>query len=125
MKRKKILLVEDDEEIREALSEALEFAGYDVITAFNGKNALDTLIELSKEKRPNLILLDFMMPVMDGPSFMKTIEIDYKAIFGQIPIILISALSNPVLTGCKAPAAFFKKPMILDELFSKIQTLVK
>ncbi|HXH74135.1 MAG TPA: response regulator [Bacteriovoracaceae bacterium] len=125
MKRKKILLVEDDDEIREALYEALEYAGYDVITAYNGKNALDILIELSKEKRPNLIVLDWMMPVMDGPLFIKTIESDYNAVFGQIPIILISALSSPVLTVGKAPAAFFKKPIILDELFSKIKTLVK
>src|SRR4051812_25195654 len=68
-KTKQVLVVEDDASIRELLTELLETESYHVITAQNGADAL-ALFE-RKIVHPCLILLDLMMPVMDGPTFLK------------------------------------------------------
>ena len=69
---KKILIVEDEPDIREAISEAVAEAGFSVITAENGA----TGIELALAEHPDLILLDIVMPVMDGHSFLKQLRFD-------------------------------------------------
>ena len=69
MSRKFILIVEDDANIRESLQEAFGCEGYSVLLAKHGQAALDILMTSSTSK-PGLILLDYMMPVMDGPAFL-------------------------------------------------------
>jgi len=125
MSNKRLLVVDDDKGIRDSLKEALEFEGYDVTTAYDGKNALDILTKLSKDRLPHLILLDLMMPVMDGPLFMINIETTYKNILDMIPIFVLSARGNLALPGHKAPAGVFRKPINLDTLLDEIQKLVK
>jgi len=84
--RGEVMVVEDDFAIRETLRELLEEEGYRVTQASNGAEALARLRE---SKTPKLILLDLMMPVMDGWEFRHAIEGDPR--LADIPVIVISA----------------------------------
>jgi CheY-like chemotaxis protein len=80
-----ILVVEDDDAIRELVSEVLRDDGYDVREAANGVEALAQV----REERPDLIVLDLMMPVMDGWSFVK--ECHRESVCTDVPIVVTSA----------------------------------
>src|ERR1700687_4180315 len=80
-----ILVVEDDDAIRGLVSEVLRDDGYDVREATNGVEALDRL----RDARPDLIVLDLMMPVMDGWAFVE--ELRRKPGCGAVPIVVTSA----------------------------------
>lgn len=67
--RKKILIIDDDEMLQSHLREYLELEEYQVSQARNGQEAIDYLLSLKKEDLPDLVLLDYMMPVMDGIRF--------------------------------------------------------
>lgn len=84
-KKKRILLVEDDSALNDAFSILLNKEKYMVDSAYNG---LEALIKIQKNK-PDLILLDLLMPVMDGKEFLKTFENIEK-----IPIIIFSNLDS-------------------------------
>src|SRR4051812_16237966 len=88
-----ILIVEDEELIRATLSLALEFEGYLVFTAANGKEGIELL---PKVERPCLILLDLMMPVMNGWEFVDALEKDM--ILATIPVIVVTAFNNNTKT---------------------------
>jgi CheY-like chemotaxis protein len=111
---KQILVVEDEADIRLALKEALEWKGYRVVTASNGIEALDTL---SRILRPCLILLDLMMPVMNGWEFSETLRADKN--FASIPIVVVSAYKD---RGCEIGAqGIIMKPVDLNILFSLVK----
>lgn len=82
-----ILLVDDDDAIRETVADALQDDGHHVVQASNGQEALDVL--RSMDRAPNAILLDLMMPVMDGPAFREQ-QVASEA-WRDIPVILFSA----------------------------------
>ena len=82
----RILVVEDEFGIAEVLQSALTDAGHDVVLAINGKQGLERL----KETRPDLVILDFMMPVLDGPGMLGVMRSAPE--FGNIPAILMSSL---------------------------------
>ena len=107
---KSVLVVEDDQSIRDLLKIALELDGYEVSTAENGQIALDLLPQMPK---PCLILLDLMMPVMDGWAFAAKLEKD--VVLATIPIVIVSAFSDKG-KDIKAKA-FIKKPVDLEALF--------
>jgi len=82
-----IVVVDDDDDIRELVCELLNDEGYETQSASNGKEALDLL--RTNDHRPQLILLDLMMPVMDGWEFL--LGIDEDPVLHQIPVALMSA----------------------------------
>lgn len=103
-----VLLVEDDNDIRSALEGFLTDEGYQVLTAENGKAGL----QLLEEKKPGLVLLDLMMPVMNGWEFLEEKSHSNKA--ADIPVLVISAVpGNPHIPGA---LGFLKKPIDLDRL---------
>ena len=109
----RIMVVEDDHAIREALVEFLQDEGFDPIAAANGKDALDHLMKPGQA--PDLILLDLMMPVMDGHAFRRAqLELPERA---NIPVVVISAFRDPAadVSDLNA-AAVLKKPIKLNEL---------
>jgi two-component system chemotaxis response regulator CheY len=82
-----VLIVEDDEQVRDAIAEALMDEGYTVRIAGNGREALEALRATSQ--RPRLILLDLMMPVMDGWEFLR--ERERQPSLAEIPVCAVSA----------------------------------
>ena len=105
-----ILVVDDEADIRLALKEALEWQGYRVVTASNGREALDLL---SRILLPCLILLDLTMPVMNGWEFSETLRTDKK--FASIPIIVVTAYTDRV--GEIGAQGTIRKPIDLNILF--------
>ncbi|WP_242344612.1 response regulator [Anaeromyxobacter terrae] len=109
-----ILIVEDDPDIREALAEALGCEGYDVALAENGQDALDVLHD---GPRPDVILLDLLMPVMSGWQFRQE-QLADPALAG-IPVVIVSA-SPP---GDAHPDRYLPKPFSIDDLLSAVAEL--
>lgn len=104
-----ILIVEDDEAIREALKLALEFDDYQVKEAANGQEGLKIL---EGDYRPNLIFLDLMMPVMDGWEFAKVLDADPR--LSQIPVVVCTAIAEKA-KSIKAKLVI-KKPVDMEML---------
>ena len=114
--RKHILLVEDDDSIRHSLLEALGDEGYDVHGVSNGKEALEYL---SAPRLPvALILLDTMMPVMDGFAFRAAQVKD--ALLAAIPTILYSADGTIRERAQAIDLPFLQKPFKLAQLFEAL-----
>lgn len=106
-----ILVVEDEQDIREAVSDLLQMEGYAVETACNGQEALRVL---DGPADPCLILLDVMMPVMDGHAFMARLREDEA--HQHIPVVITSA-SPQVPEGARA---HLRKPYELHRLLDVI-----
>jgi len=110
-----VLIIDDDRDIRDAIQELLEAEGYAVCTAENGAVALQQL----RHVRPQLILLDLMMPVMDGASFREAQMNDDS--LAAIPTIVMSARSDPGReAGPLLVRACLSKPIELDELLALV-----
>jgi len=104
-----IVLVEDDEDIRELFAEVLREAGYAVHEAENGRVALDVLEEVN---RPCLVLLDLMMPVMSGPELLHALHRSNR--LTSLAVVALSAGGSPA----DVPQAhkFLRKPIDPDHL---------
>jgi CheY-like chemotaxis protein len=111
-----VLIVEDDEDLREMMAQLLTLEGYDAATVSNGREALDYLHHFST---PQVILLDLMMPVMDGWEFRRQQEADPA--LAPVPVIVLSALDQARAVKIHA-AAFLKKPLDFDRLLSLVRT---
>ena len=110
---KRVLVVDDDPDIRELLFTALEDDGFEVVPAGNGQEAL-AIIETF---RPDVIVLDLMMPVMDGWQFAA----ELRARAEDIPIVLLSAARDLKTHAMALSAAeIIEKPFDLSELIPKI-----
>jgi CheY-like chemotaxis protein len=109
---KRVLIIEDDADIREALSMLLEAEGYECAHAANGAEGL----ALVRRHRPDVILLDLMMPVMDGWQFRA--EQKWDASIADIPVVVMSASSGGAdLDGA---AACVPKPYTLDDVLDAV-----
>jgi CheY-like chemotaxis protein len=103
-----ILLVEDDEDIAEIVTEILEQHGYRVARAGDGVEALHRL--RSEAELPKVIFLDLLMPVMDGSAFRGEQLLDTR--LSQIPIVVMSALADgPARAHELKPAEYLSKPI--------------
>jgi CheY-like chemotaxis protein len=112
---KTVLLVEDDESIRETMQVALEMRGYEVITAGNGKEGVDAL---TSRPRPCLVLLDLMMPVMDGWGFVAAVEHD--PLLKRIPVVVVTAFADKA--GEIHARSIIPKPIPLEVLYDTVRT---
>jgi CheY-like chemotaxis protein len=109
-----VLVVDDDPDIRETLREVIEAEGFPVVTAANGRAALEAI---GRGLRPSLILLDLMMPAMSGWDVLAALRDD--GALAEIPVAVISA------SGEKAPPPgathFLRKPIELDALLDVLR----
>jgi len=110
---KNILVVEDNKEIQDSLKVALEVEGYNVFTADNGKEGLEAL---NKMPTPCMILLDLMMPVMNGWEFVE--EISKDIMLSSIPVVVVSAFGDK--KGTPKTEGYIQKPVDLDALLSTV-----
>ena len=109
---KSILIVDDDADVREMLSQFFAIEGYDVATARNGKDALD---QLRTGHQTDLILLDLMMPVMDGWQFRMEQQRDPQ--LAPIPVVVLSAVYNARERAALLGAVdYMQKPVEFDKL---------
>ena len=110
-----VLVIDDDEGIRTAMAEILELLGYEVTVAVDGQEAVD-LLEVGLE--PSAIVLDMMMPRMDGWAFLSRIRADPK--FQDVPVVVASAVAIECPTGADA---WLQKPFDLTDLDREVARL--
>ncbi len=109
-----VLVVDDDPDIREAVQDILSFEGYTVVQADNGREALE-LLSRRQPVRPCIILLDLMMPVMDGEELVGHLQKDPA--LAVLPVILVTASGRGMFPGIRA---IIKKPFEMDELLAAV-----
>jgi CheY-like chemotaxis protein len=109
------LLVEDDPDVADVLGALLVRFGYDAVTARDGAHALAMLRE---GMRPRVVLLDLMMPNMDGYRFRRAQRADPR--FAEIPTIVITAQARPDLQDL-APDAHLRKPFEMEALLAELE----
>ncbi len=116
-----ILVVEDDQSVRENLEEILHFKGFSVISADNAKLG----IQMAREKEPDLIISDIMMPEMDGFSLLKHLKQDTK--LSNTPVILLTAktLTESKIKGLEFGADdYVTKPFNAKELIARVHNII-
>lgn len=117
---KTILLIEDDNDIRDTIGRLLRMTGYDVRSAANGQEGLERLREAP---RPDLVLLDLMMPVKNGYEYAHEHRLDPNAFL--VPIVVLSADRDlDSKKGQIAADAFLKKPVDLSTLLSTVSSFL-
>jgi hypothetical protein len=115
---KNILVVDDDESIRELLTQELQSQGYSVETAKNGVEAIKSI----KESRPHLIILDVMMPEMSGFDVAAVIKGDPAT--ADVPVIILSVVENSERGRRLGVDRYLTKPINKELLFNDIKTLL-
>jgi len=118
--RKSILLVEDEENLHEALRLNLELEGFEITSAFDGMQALKAV----QSEYFDLIILDVMLPGMDGVSVTETIRVQHN----DVPILILSAKNasaDRVLGLKKGADDYLTKPFNLEDLLLRIQKLIE
>ncbi len=119
---RKVLLVEDSKFLRLANERALHKAGYDVSTAADGEEAL----QAAREKLPDVILLDMMIPKISGPEVLKALKASPATV--NIPVIVVTSLSqrNEERLLHEGAAAYFEKDKLdLDKNSDRLATTVE
>lgn len=122
MHKAKILVVDDESHIVELVTFNLEKEGFDVVSAYDGKSGIDVV----KAKNPDLIILDIMLPGMDGLKVCRTLKQDPK--YGSIPIIMLTAKAEEFDTvlGLEMGADdYIKKPFSPKELVARVKARLR
>tara|TARA_B100001287_G_scaffold261698_1_gene250985 strand:- start:36933 stop:37619 length:687 start_codon:yes stop_codon:yes gene_type:complete len=116
---KRILLVEDEENLHFAIKLNLEMEGFNVVSAFNGKNA----VLKYREGRFDLIILDVMLPEMNGFDICEVVRLDNSV----VPVLFLTAKSanEDKIKGLKMADDYLTKPFNLKELLLRVQNLIK
>lgn len=125
----KILVVDEDPDILDAVAMILESQGYEVVTARDGIDGLATL----KAENPDLIILDLMMPKMDGFAFFKELQDPKWSKYKTTPILILTSVREEASrrryeleTGVKLNVDdYIEKPMSPDVLLTRVSTLIK
>lgn len=120
-KKKKILVVEDERDIAEGIKARLALSGFEVILASNGEEG----VQKARSEKPHLIILDVMMPVLDGFEACKLLKGDDRT--RSIPVLVLTALSQmqDVEKAFELGANdFLPKPFTNDRLMQKVLALI-
>jgi CheY-like chemotaxis protein len=120
-KKPVILVADDEEDIKEILKMFLEGCGYEVVTAFDGLDAIQRV----EESRPALILMDIMMPVLDGIAVTKQLKASGKT--REIPIVMLTAAAQSAMVQRAMEAgasAYISKPFEPDQVREIIEKTI-
>jgi len=118
----KILIIDDEENIVDLLSNILQHSGFSAIGAFNGESGL----EKAKKEKPHIIILDIMMPGMDGFEVLKRLKEDQET--ADIPVIMLTAKTedSAVIESWRKGAEFYiPKPFEIEELLHVINLIMR
>ncbi|MGB9698222.1 MAG: response regulator [Thermodesulfobacteriota bacterium] len=121
MNSPRILIIDDEIDLVETIRFPLELEGYQVLVAYNGEEGL----HLARKEKPDLIILDLMLPKIDGYKICRFLKFDEK--YKHIPIIMLTARSQEKdrLLGKETGAdEYITKPFDLDELVNSIKKYV-
>ena len=108
-----ILVVEDDHDVRDAFVQVLQSDGYEAVPAGDGE---DALTQLQSGLDPCLILLDLMMPRMNGWEFIE----HHRHLASRRPIVVVSAYGSPEQLGSEDVIAYMRKPVDIEALLALI-----
>lgn len=121
-KKPRILLVDDEPDLVQMVSVRLAASGYEVIPAYDGQQALDQV----KQVKPNLIILDLMLPKLDGYKVCRLLKFDERT--KHIPVLIFTARAQvedvTLATECGADA-YLTKPFEAKTLLAKLQELLQ
>jgi len=120
---KRILLVDDDLDLQDIIKNALEIEGYDVLIANNGREALDILELQQDDNKVNCVILDLMMPIMDGTEMLDLMRKNPK--LAKIPVIISTAKGAVDPKTVSNSQSVIKKPMKIDLLYDAIEKYSK
>jgi CheY-like chemotaxis protein len=112
-----VLVVDDDPDILDAICDILEAEEYRVSRARHGVEALERV----GDERPDVILLDLMMPVMDGVTFASALR--QRPAVSDVPILVISADGNPQRAASVGARGYLAKPFDIDALLAHVAAL--
>jgi CheY-like chemotaxis protein len=118
MNDRTILIVEDDETIRESLQEFLLAEGFNVRTAVNGREGLTLIREMDGKC---LVLLDLQMPVLTGEQLLDMLQHDPDLRFSNVPVLVMTARAEPLRRPIEG---FIRKPIDLDFLLKELQRVL-
>ncbi len=122
MDKKKILLVEDERDMAYAVTLQLEAAGYSVVNAYDGYVGF----EKAKSERPDLIILDLMLPKIEGYKVCRMLKFDEE--YRKIPVIIFTARAQEAdkeMSKTVGADAYITKPFDSEVLLSKVEELLK
>jgi two-component system chemotaxis response regulator CheY len=124
MKPKKILTVDDDESIRQSVTEMLEYEGFETVWAKNGQVAIDYLKAIPDSELPDLVLLDYMMPVMNGKDFY--LEKRKHPRLAGIPVVMMTANGNlvNVMDNVETAGGYMSKPMDYETVVKMVKHFI-
>ena len=117
----RVLYIEDEKTLQDVISQMLQLLGYEVACAGNGKVG----VEMAKDWKPDLILTDLRMPIMDGPEAIRTLRHDTDTT--HIPIFVLSAYTDSkTRETCRQAGAddFFTKPPDIEKIDAAIKKTV-
>jgi len=118
---RKILVIEDNPNLLRQISYAFTWEGYEVVTTMNGSDGL----RIAREEKPDLLVLDIMLPGIDGYQFCRYLRADPETI--HLPIIILTAKAQPrdQEAGFRAGADdYLTKPIALSELVTRVESLL-
>lgn len=120
----RLLVVDDDPDVRESLRNSLEFEGYGVDTAGDGEQALHLIVSAAADVRPDLAIVDVMMPGIDGLEVCRRLRAGGE----RMPVLMLTARDGlgDRVTGLDAGADdYLVKPFALEELLARLRALLK
>jgi CheY-like chemotaxis protein len=113
---KTVVVVDDEFGLAEVLAVTLSDLGYEAYTAANGVQGLTVMAE----HPPDLVLLDYMMPLLDGPGVLAAMKADPR--LAGVPVVMMSAMPEATVKArCSGYAAFLRKPFPFDQLLAVLK----
>ncbi len=118
LKRPTVLVVDDSPDAQDVLREYLESSGYDVLVAHNGRDALATLVE---QATPILVVIDLLMPVMDGMELIEVLN-SYRRL-AQIPLLVVSGVDVPAASRVQR-VRYLRKPVRRADFLASVSEIL-